>query len=225
MFFASFDQHNRFQAVWWCRGDQVKGECAHVSVAEVSTHSSLHELSESDMPGQEPQRAVHRTKLHHQLRVWNILWLWNKQEFSQQVIKPHDNHIIPNVLLSHSSRSRSKFTDATIRQNVPVTWCAEWVSATSEKYVQHGDTDVSGAPLLVLHRVAELPGCLDNAMLPVLWRQHLHCGPAGHNWHTHMHTQSHTVTWHGPWLNISASCMMAWLKLGMDEVNVLCLCI
>lgn len=58
---------------------------------------------------------------------------------------------------------------------------------TSEQYVQHGDADVFGAPLFVLHRAAELLRCLDDALLPVLWRQHLHCRRAGQHWiHTHI---------------------------------------
>lgn len=60
-------------------------------------HSSLHEFCESDVPGEEAQCAVHRTKLHHQLRVWDVLWLWNKHKDTQHDFNSfiHMNSLTP----------------------------------------------------------------------------------------------------------------------------------
>lgn len=53
--------------------------------------------------------------------------------------------------------------------------------ATSEAHVQQGDADVFGRQRFVLHRAAELLGCLDNALLPVLRGEQLHSGSTRHN--------------------------------------------
>lgn len=62
------------------------------------------------------------------------------------------------------------------------------VKHTSEQDVQHGDADVLGAPLFVFYRATELLSCLDDALFPILWRQHLYHGPTGQHW-----TRTHTL--------------------------------
>ena len=61
-------------------------------VCDTETDSNSHEFSESDVPGEEAQCALHWTKLHHQLRFWNILGLWKKHR--QAVCQQHSHGII-----------------------------------------------------------------------------------------------------------------------------------
>lgn len=54
-------------------------------------------------------------------------------------------------------------------------------TGTSEKHIQHGDVDVFGAFLFVLHQLAKLLRSLDDALLSVFRRQQLHGWPARHH--------------------------------------------
>lgn len=139
-----------------CSTSQCQPPPTHTRAASTcGKRESLHELGKPNVPGQEAQRAVHRTKLEDQLRVRNLPGIWSSK----------------NTLWSQREGGRKRD-----RERV---WAP--YKLTSEDNVQHGDADVPGSHGFALYRAAQLLGCLDDALLPVLRGQQLHCGPTRHN--------------------------------------------
>lgn len=84
----------------------------------------------------------------------------------------------PNFVQPYNRHKNEKFSKI----------CYSDYKITSEQRIQHGDTDVFGTPLFVLHRETQLLGYLHYTLLPIFRRQHLDSGPAWHNCAAHTNT-------------------------------------